>query len=360
MHTHALQVLRRPHGLDRPAHDPWSPQGWLIEEEPRGDGTSVEAVTIFLTASECPFACHYCDLWRHTLKGPTPAGAIPRQIDSVLAALPPPSPARPRWLKLYNSGNFFDLKSIPAIDHPAIAKQCQGFQRVVVENHPRLCDVQTLRFASQIEAQLEIAIGLETIEPQWLRSVGKAIDADDYRRAAERLQGWNIDLRTFVIAGPPHSKPSTRRLWLDRSVHFALQAGSRLVAIIPARPAPSPRPPVDDPSSRLIRPPDLLANDATDRDPMHVDPPTIESMRAILIDHLQSPHRARTDASVVVDLWDFNRWLGCPACRDPQRRDLAWMNLHQLAIARSPTCSDCAGSARSARLLDKPEEPLAE
>jgi len=65
--------------------DPWRPIDVLVEEERRPGGGRVPTVTVFLAGAECPFTCVFCDLWRHTLDGPTPAGAIPAQLRRALA-----------------------------------------------------------------------------------------------------------------------------------------------------------------------------------------------------------------------------------------------------------------------------------
>ena len=56
------------------------------------DGRGESALTVFLAGAECPFACVFCDLWRSTLDGPTPRGAIPAQIQLALAGLAEPPP----------------------------------------------------------------------------------------------------------------------------------------------------------------------------------------------------------------------------------------------------------------------------
>lgn len=109
-----------------------------------------------------------CDLWKNTLDEATPLGAIPTQIRRALQALPPA-----RNIKLYNSGNFFDPQAIPKADHVAIAALLADFRRVIVENHPRLTDYRCVEFAQLIQAQLEVALGLETIHPAALASLNK-------------------------------------------------------------------------------------------------------------------------------------------------------------------------------------------
>src|SRR5712692_3931595 len=83
--------------------DPWQPHAYLVEPERSGAGELVDVATLFLTNRECPYRCLMCDLWKNTLDERVPAGAIPAQIRFASEHLPPA-----RWIKLYNSGSFFD------------------------------------------------------------------------------------------------------------------------------------------------------------------------------------------------------------------------------------------------------------
>src|SRR5205085_1453036 len=98
----------------RLTHDPWRPQGVIVEDEPQSDGTLARVATIFLTGRECPWRCAMCDLWRYTVPGDTPRGAIPAQIAAA-------RPSGVTGLKLYNAGSFFDVNAVPEGDYGDIA-----------------------------------------------------------------------------------------------------------------------------------------------------------------------------------------------------------------------------------------------
>ena len=72
--------------------------------------------TIFLTGKECSFKCLMCQPWKDAIPGPTPKGAIARQIDYATTRLP-----NADIIKLYNNSNFFDPKAVPPEDHQQIA-----------------------------------------------------------------------------------------------------------------------------------------------------------------------------------------------------------------------------------------------
>src|SRR6185503_16204310 len=74
-----IRSLRAP----KPAVDPWKAHGSTIDSERRPGGIVERALTVFLAGAECPFTCSFCDLWRWTLDGPTPPGALPAQLKQI-------------------------------------------------------------------------------------------------------------------------------------------------------------------------------------------------------------------------------------------------------------------------------------
>ena len=138
-----IRSLRPP----RPAVDPWSAYGSILEAERTPDGTIERALTVFLAGAECPFTCSFCDLWRWTVDGPTPRGALPAQLAGVLQSLGRPRPDR---LKLYNASNFFDRRAVPAEDVPAVAQMAAPFAAGTVESHANTIGPPTLECARQV------------------------------------------------------------------------------------------------------------------------------------------------------------------------------------------------------------------
>ncbi len=205
---------------------------YLVVDEFEADGLGgqVATTTIFLTVSECPVGCNMCDLYRNTLTTPTPPGSVPIQMDAALAGK-----GESRWLKLYNSGNFFDPRSIPPSDYSAIARRCDQFSRVVVENHPRFGAVRLKQFRGLLETRLEVAVGLETVQPRWLDRMGKRMSRDDFDRYARWLLSEQVDLRVFLIVGMPGVSQREALRWARLSARHAVACGARHISMIPAR-----------------------------------------------------------------------------------------------------------------------------
>ncbi|MEL7060271.1 MAG: hypothetical protein AAGN46_09635 [Acidobacteriota bacterium] len=299
----------------RPQHDPWRVLDRTIEREPRqlrsptGDRpTVVRALTLFLVGAECPFSCVFCDLWRFTLEGPTPPGAIPRQIAGALEevdveerhhALAGSSLEPLKILKLYNASNFFDHRAVPVEDDAAIADLARGrgtlsFDEVVVECHPRLVGERCRRFAERLDGRLQVAIGLETVHPEAFARLGKGATLNDVRGAADRLRAWDIGLRVFLLIAPPFVARDERLSWTRRSVEAALEFGAERVALVPLRGT--------QPAVRQ------LAAAGT------WQPPTLDEIEATLdVCHPLAPGR------IAVDPWDLEAFVTATD-RDPARR----------------------------------------
>jgi len=256
-----------------------------------------------------------CDLWKNTLNHSVRPGEIPAQICFALSQLAGSESARE--IKLYNSGNFFDRKAIPVQDYSAIAKLVNGYDRVIVENHPALCTDDCLRFRDFIApAELEIAMGLETCHPELLHVLNKKMDLDDFDRACEFLHNQNIHTRAFILLKPPFLSESEGADWALRSLDYAF---SRLVdccSIIPTRRG-----------NGML---ELLEKQGD------FSPPSGKSLETVLQQGL-SQKRGR----VFVDLWDAEQFFSCCTCRKERVERLHQMNLTQSSLPKI-ICGDCS------------------
>jgi len=293
--------------------DPSIPYRFLHEREPDPAGQIREVNTIFLTNRECPFRCLMCDLWKHTLDEPTPPGAIPRQIEYALDRLPEASVA-----KLYNNGNFFDKKAIPEEDLPAIARRLRDYDRVIVENHPKLCGPDCAAFSDSLAGDLEIAIGLETVHPEVLPLLNKQITADNFKRAAGYLTERDIAVRTFILLNPPYLTGQEENIeWTMRSVEFAFEKGSDCCSVIPTRPG-----------NGIM---EKLRNEG------HYVPPTLDAIEEVFERALRMAGKGRR---VFADTWDLERFSSCTECFSERKRRLDRMNLEQRMLP-AVKCAVC-------------------
>jgi len=298
----------------KPWVDPWRAHGSLVEEERRPDGTIERALTVFLAGAECPYTCSFCDLWRWTIDGPTPAGALAWQLKEVLDATPPPIPDR---VKLYNASNFFDQRAVPVQDLPAIATLAGPFASVTVESHARTVGLRTLELARMLSGNLEVAIGLETTHPVAMEHLNKRLSLTRFAQAAGFLADHAIALRVFVLLNPPYVPAQEIVQWTVRAVEYAVRCGAAVVAVIPVRGG----------NGEMER---LQALG-------HFTPPTLSALEDAL-------DRCLEFAPVVVtaDLWDAQRLATCPECSSTRIERLARLNLTGRAEPRI-ACSACGG-----------------
>jgi radical SAM enzyme (TIGR01210 family) len=306
-----IRGLRPP----KPVVDTWKAHGAPVEQERSPAGGIERAVTVFLAGAECPFTCSFCDLWRYTLDGPTPVGALPIQLARALEEIEPPLPTR---LKLYNASNFFDRRAVPQQDVPRLAELARPFAAVTVESHASTIGPTTLEFRALLCGRLEVAVGLETIHPIAMEHLNKRLELSRFDDAADFLARHDIDLRAFVLLGAPYVPAGEMVEWTARAVEYAAVHGATRIAIIPVRGG----------NGELERLQHLGA----------FVPPTLAQLECAL-----EQCRGIRSAVVTADLWDIERLPGCESCRPQRVARIQTMNLSTSPEAppRIP-CQACA------------------
>jgi archaeosine synthase beta-subunit len=301
------------HRGPRNAVDPTRPHAFFVEEECSDLGEVVPILTVFLTNRECPWRCLMCDLWKNTLTDSVAAGMIPAQIDHAVSTVE--AARAPHDIKLYNSGSFFDRSAIPKEDYPEIARLVRQFSRVILECHPKLVSEEVLRFRDLLGTKLEIAMGLETANPETLAHLNKGMTLDDFAKAAAFLRNNDIGVRAFILLKPPFTIEEEGVTWAKRSIDFAFDAGVNVACVIPTR----------------------LGNGALDSLGAggEFSPPLLTSLEEVL-DYGLDLKRER----VFADLWDLQLFSKCAACFEQRRQRLHQMNLSQRVLPRI-TCPAC-------------------
>jgi len=298
----------------RNAVDPTRPHTSFVEEECAEHGEVVTILTVFLTNRECPWRCLMCDLWKNTMTESIAPGMIPAQIDHAVSLLDHGRP-RPQHIKLYNSGSFFDRSAIPNEDYPEIARRVRHFSPVILECHPKLVNEEVLHFRDLLGTQLEIAMGLETANPDTLARLNKGMTLDDFAKATAFLRNNGIGVRAFILLKPPFTAEEEGVTWAKRSIDFAFDTGVNVACIIPTR----------------------FGNGAMDalaaRGEFSL--PLLASLEEVL-DHGLGLKRER----VFADLWDLQLFSKCAACFEQRRQRLHQMNLSQRVFPRveCPAC----------------------
>ena len=301
-------LARRPRRNALNHHEPYA---CLAEEECGPQGQVERVATIFLSNRECPFRCVMCDLWRNTLTETVPAGAIPEQIDFALRQVGPA-----QTVKLYNSGSFFDPRAIPQQDYESIAARVRNFERVIVECHPAFVGETCVAFREMLRGRLEVAMGLETADPEVLKKLNKRMTLEQFAAAADFLRGYDIDVRAFVLVQPPFMRAEDALAWAQRSLDFAFDCGTGAATLIPTRGGNGAM--------------EVLAESGD------FAPPALSLLEEAAVYGLNL-RRGR----VFTDLWDAKRRsIECAMCFDARVERLHEMNLRQ-SVIDAVTCGTC-------------------
>jgi radical SAM enzyme (TIGR01210 family) len=292
--------------------DPYVAHGAVLERERRPSGKVEQTLTVFLAGAECPFTCSFCDLWRYTIDGPTPPGALTKQLRSVLESVAAPSIDR---IKLYNASNFFDSRAVPAEDFSGLAALTRGFAGVTVESHANTIGARTLELARAVNGRLEVAVGLETVHPSAAAGLNKRLELARFDRAAGFLADNAIDLRVFVLLGAPHVPATESVEWTLRTVEYAVERGASIVSVIPVRGG----------NGELERLQSLG----------EFNPPTLSDLETVL-DRCAGMSRA----VVTADLWDVELLVTCSGCGEARIARLRRANLTG-AMEQRVECETC-------------------
>lgn len=296
------------HRPKRNSVDPWIPYEFLVEEEHGASGSIEKIATIFLTNKECPFRCLMCDLWKNTTTDRVPKGAIPEQIRYALERLQPAEN-----IKLYNSGNFFDVQAIPPADYPDIIELVSPYKTVVVECHPKLVGKSCADFAGWISGKLEVAMGLESVHPDVMAKLNKRMTLKDFEKATRFLSDNDCTVRTFILVNPPFLNSREGVEAAKRSIDFAFGVGVECCAVIPTRAGNGAM--------------DILKTEGKFTEP------TIEALEEVLAYGLK-----KQQGRVFADIWDIEKFASCEHCLPARKARIHQMNLTQKILPKT-ACS---------------------
>ena len=282
--------------------DPQRPYGWLAEKERTSSGKIEDVGIIFLTNRECPYHCLMCDLWKNTTDITVPDGAIPNQIEWALNHMPDI-----KHLKLYNSGSFFDKNAIPEKDYQRIASLVSSFETIIVESHPGFINEGCIRFRDMIKTDLQIAIGLETVNTEVLEKLNKRMTLEDFAGSVNFLLENDIFTRAFILLRPPFLSESEGVFWAKRSLDFAFNTGVECSVIIPVR----------------------SGNGAMDQmaENGFYNPPDLRSLEKVIEYGIE-----KQAGRVFADTWDLRLFSKCDICFGDRTKRLIEMNLGQRYI----------------------------
>jgi radical SAM enzyme (TIGR01210 family) len=289
-----------------------------VERERTREGRIEDVITVFITNKECPFRCLMCDLWQNTTVTRVPEGAVAGQVEWALERMP-----AVKHVKLYNAGSFVDTQAIPRADWQRIAELLADCDTVIVESHPKLVGQSCIEFAEMLEPNLQVALGLETVDPDVLPRLNKRMSLANFEQATTYLLQRGIDVRAFILLRTPFQTEQRGVEWTKRSIDYAFSIGVECCVVIPSR----------------------AGNGATDvlLAAGQFAPPTLSNLEEVL-DYGISLRAGR----VFADLWDIEKFYSCTTCGPSRKERLNQMNLTQQVLPTIP-CECNSGSQHNRR-----------
>ncbi len=86
-----------------------------------------------------------------------------------------------------------------------------------------------------LKPDLQIALGLETVNPEVLMKLNKRMTLEDFKSSVSFLTSNGIPSRAFILLRPPFMSEEEGVYWAERSIDFAFEAGVECCTIIPVR-----------------------------------------------------------------------------------------------------------------------------
>jgi sugar phosphate isomerase/epimerase len=166
-------------------------------------------------------------------------------------------------------------------------------------------------------------MGLETVDPEVLPRIKPSMSLGDFDDAARFLKDNGIDVRAFVLLGPPGHIGPERTEWAKRSIDHAFSLGVECCVVIPVRPG-----------NGMV---DALAAQGL------YERTSLAEIEAVVGYGIRLG-RGR----VFADLWDVEQFATCEHCSPARRAALERMNLTQRLSA--PLDCMCNGAANSSRV----------
>ncbi|NOZ82285.1 MAG: archaeosine biosynthesis radical SAM protein RaSEA [Euryarchaeota archaeon] len=164
----------------------------------------VSAGAVVLPAGECAWAaragCHMCG-YSEMERRSSPSSII-KTLSRALEEL-----SEVEYLKIFNSGSFFDERQIPAGTRAEIYRmlRSRSFRRVQVESRPEFLTEEVLEEAvAEIDAELEVGIGLESAS-DYVREVfvNKGFSLSEFEDAVRRCREAGVRVKAYLLVKPP-------------------------------------------------------------------------------------------------------------------------------------------------------------
>jgi len=170
------------------------------------DGTPCSAATVILRTKGCHWwwssGCTFCGYFNDTRDDVTEAD-LQAQWDWSAAKLN--GFADVQMVKVYTSGSLLEDREIPVGFQERVLRECaERGLHLIVESRTEQLTQKKLAWATSINADFTVAIGLEAYDDEVLRfHVNKGFSVRSYDRAVANLKEAGLRVKAYLMFKPP-------------------------------------------------------------------------------------------------------------------------------------------------------------
>ncbi|MDH7507337.1 MAG: archaeosine biosynthesis radical SAM protein RaSEA [Candidatus Thermoplasmatota archaeon] len=170
------------------------------------DDKIVDTFVIIFRTRGCSWAfesgCSMCGYFNDSLWKDVSEIDLLKQFENAMKNY-----SKQKFVKIFTSGSFLDDKEItPKVRKQILNKLSENASKISVESRPEFINDKTLKEIKSIMnlKNFEIGLGLETGN-DFIRKncLNKGFTFNDYKKAANKLKKYKIDLKTYILIKPP-------------------------------------------------------------------------------------------------------------------------------------------------------------
>ena len=170
------------------------------------DGKPTTAATVILRTKGCHWwwssGCTFCGYFNDTRDDVT-SDNLHAQWDFAKKKFD--DFAEHGMVKVYTSGSLLEDREIPLDFQETVLRDCHELgKELVIESRTEQCNEEKLEWATKINPNFTVAIGLEALDDEVLRfHVNKGFSVKSWYRAVENLKKFDLRVKTYLMFKPP-------------------------------------------------------------------------------------------------------------------------------------------------------------
>ena len=108
-------------------------------------------------------------------------------------------------VKVYTSGSLLEDREIPVDFQETVLRECHEMgKHLIIESRTEQCSEEKLKWATSINPDFTVAIGLEAYDDEVLRfHINKGFTVKSWDRAVTNIQNAGLRVKTYLMFKPP-------------------------------------------------------------------------------------------------------------------------------------------------------------